>query len=92
MGAIAAACDDDSPAPPTSPTSEPKSTPTAIPTTATPPPPSTEEPPDRDLIDLAQRFRGLPPDTPRVARQSPFNYGVGDREEFTILELNEPSP
>ena len=97
MGAIAAACGGDSAAPPTSPTSEPTPTPTAEPTAAPTeaaspsPSPSFEEPPDRDLIDLARRFRGLPPDTRRIARQSPFNYGVGDREEFTILNLNEPS-
>ena len=93
MAAIAAACAGDSPTPPTSPASEPTPAPTAIPTEATSPSPSPspDEPPDRDLIDLAQRFRGLPPDTPRIARQSPFNYGVGDREEFTVLNLNEPS-
>ena len=95
MGAIAAACDGDSPAPTPTPTLTPTPAPTAepapTPTVATPPSPSTEEPPDRDLLDLARRFRGLPPDTPRIARQSPFNYRVGDREEFTILNLNEPS-
>ena len=95
MGAIAAACGGDSAAPPTTPTSEPTpaptAEPTATPTEATSPSPSTEEPPDRDLFDLAQRFRGLPPDTPRIARQSPFNYGAGDREEFSVLNLNEPS-
>ena len=95
MGAIAAACDGDSSTPTTTPTltptPAPTSEPTQTPTVATPPSPSTEEPPDRDLIDLARRFRGLPPDTPRIARQSPFNYGIGDREEFTILNLNEPS-
>ncbi len=89
MGAIA--CAGDSSTPPTSPTSVPTPAPTAIPTEATPPPPSTEEPPDRDLIDLARRFRGLPPDTPRTARQSPFDYDVGDREEFSILVLSGPS-
>ncbi|MCH7523385.1 MAG: immune inhibitor A, partial [Chloroflexi bacterium] len=91
MGAIAAACAGDSPTPPASPTPAPTAEPTPTPTEATPPSPSTEEPPDRDLIDLARRFRGLPPDTPRIARQSPFNYGVGDREQFTVLNLNEPS-
>ncbi len=93
MAVIAAACDDGSPTPPTSPTSEPTPAPTATPTEVTPPPPppSTEEPPDRDLIDLAQRFRGLPPDTPRTARQSPFDYEVGDRVEFTVLDLSGPS-
>ncbi|MFB3053146.1 MAG: hypothetical protein ACE1ZT_04710, partial [Dehalococcoidia bacterium] len=93
MGAIAAACAGDvsNPTPTPTPTLAPTPASTAIPTEATPTSPSTEEPPDRDLIDLARRFRGLPPDTPRIARQSPFNYSVGDSEEFSILDLNGPS-
>ncbi|MFB3092844.1 MAG: hypothetical protein ACE1ZN_00370 [Dehalococcoidia bacterium] len=65
MGAIAAACAGDvsNPTPTPTPTLAPTPASTAIPIEATPTSPSTEEPPDRDLIDLARRFRGLPPDT-----------------------------
>ncbi len=49
-----------------------------------------EEPPDRDLIDLARRFRGLAVDSPREARSEPFDYSVGDRETFDVLDLDVP--
>jgi len=47
-------------------------------------------PPERDLVDLAQRFRGLPDDTPRLARETPFDYAVGDKEDFSLINLDEP--
>lgn len=97
LGALAGACggsndrDGGSPTPsPTATTGAPSPTPTAAPT-PTFPPPASEQPPDRDLIDLARRFRGLPPDIPRTARESPFGYRPGDREQFTILDVATPS-
>ena len=74
-------------APTATPTAGPSISPTATPTAV---PPSTEEPPDRDLFDLAVRFRGLTADTPRTARQTPYNYQVGDQVEITILNLDRP--
>ncbi len=96
LGALAGACGGSngegvSPRPsPTATTIAPSPTPTGAPP-PTSPPPASEQPPDRDLIDLAQRFRGLPPDTPRTARESPFGHRLGDREEFTILDVATPS-
>ncbi len=95
LGTLAGACrgDGDS-ATPTStatasaPSPTPSATAAANPTTL---PPAPDEPPERDLIDLAQRFRGLPPDTPRTARESPFGYKLGDRQKFTILDVATPS-
>src|SRR3990172_5261971 len=76
-------------APTATPTAGPSPTPTPTPTAA---PPSTEEPPDRDLFDLAMRFRGLPADAPRFigAQQTPYTYEAGDRAEFTIIDLSPP--
>ena len=92
LGLLAAACGGTGSSPTLTPTkvSAPSPTRTAA-TTPAAPPAAAEQPPERDLIDLARRFRGLPPDAPRTARQSPFDYGTGDREEFTILELSGPS-
>ncbi len=96
LGALAGGCDGGggdgvSPRPsPTAITRATSPTPTGAPT-PTSPPPASEQPPDRDLIDLARRFRGLPPDTARTARESPFGYRLGDREEFTILDVATPS-
>src|SRR3990172_1335744 len=88
----AAACGDGATKPPTA-------TPTVAPSPTPPPPPApteaspaAEEPPDRDLFDLAVRFRGLPANAPRTARQTPYAYQVGDRQEITILHLNPPPP
>src|SRR3989337_3640237 len=74
-------------APTATPTAGRSPTPTPTPTAV---PPSTEEPPDRDLFDLAMRFRGLPADAPRTARQTPYTYEAGDRTEFTIIDLDRP--
>jgi len=71
------------------PTPSPTAPPTPTPSPA--PAPTADQPPDRDLVDLAQRFHGLPADIPRLARQSPYGYQVGDREQFTILDIDEPS-
>src|SRR3990172_7031054 len=70
-------------APTATPTAGPSPTPTPTPTAV---PPSTEEPPDRDLFDLAVRFRGLPAGAPPTARQTPYAYEAGDGEEFTISD------
>ncbi len=42
-------------------------------------------------MDLARRFRGLPADTLRATRQSPHGYQVGDREQFTLVNIDGPS-
>jgi len=69
--------------------------PTAIATPSSAPSPATslptDEPPDRDLVDLARRFRGLPANAPLMARETPYGYAVGDREEFTIVDISAPS-
>src|SRR3972149_258659 len=44
----------------------------------------------RPLFALAVRFRGLPADAPRAARQTPYAYEAGDGEEFTIIDLDQP--
>jgi immune inhibitor A len=72
---------------PSATTSPPVVTQTVEPTTT---PEAGSQPPGRDLIDLARRFRGLPPDAPRLARQTPYSYQTGDRETFTLVDLNTP--
>jgi hypothetical protein len=47
------------------------------------------EPPDRDLADLAMRFRGLGSDAPLLARNEPYAYAIGDSEEFYTLQLSD---
>lgn len=42
-------------------------------------------------MDLARRFRGLPEDAPRIARDTPFGYQVGASEQFDVLDLSGPS-
>jgi hypothetical protein len=49
------------------------------------------EPPERDLLDLARRFRGYPYDGPLVARTAPYNHVVGDQASFNLIDLNETS-
>src|SRR2546426_7650778 len=51
---------------------------------------ATGELPSRELMDLAQRFRGLSADTPRIARTSPYGHAVGDSAKFTLLNLTAP--
>jgi immune inhibitor A len=90
--ALVPACSGGSPSP--TPTPQPSPTPSPMPTAAstpTPSPPATDEPPERDLFDLALRFRGLPPDTPRLARDAPFDYSLGDREELSIVDISGAS-
>lgn len=92
--ALAAACGGDSgptPSPTQTPTPTPAPSATLAPTPTPAPPPASSEPPERDLIDLARRFNGLPAEAPRTARQSPFDHQLGDREQFTILDINAPS-
>ncbi|TMB70644.1 MAG: hypothetical protein E6J43_01455, partial [Chloroflexi bacterium] len=55
------------------------------------PRPNPDAPPERDLLDLAHRYRGVPPDSPRLARELPFGYEVGSRDDFQILDLTGPS-
>ncbi len=52
--------------------------------------PAQNGPPDRDLFDLARRYRGLPADAPRVARQTPYDYAIGDAEKFALIDLQAP--
>jgi len=91
---IALSCDGGGPTATLSPeaTATPGATISPTPTPSpTPPAAAADEPPERDLIDLAQRFRGLPADTSRQARQSPHAYQVGDTEQFTIIDVDTPS-
>jgi len=77
--------------------SPPERSPTTIPprATSTAPEPTLDlsppEPPGRDLIDLARRFRGLPADSPRLARDTPPSLSVGDSQEFVLIDLDTPS-
>jgi immune inhibitor A len=65
------------------------STPTASVTlspTATPTASSAPELPVRDLLDLARHLHGYT--GPDLARETPFNYKIGDREQFTLTDLD----
>jgi hypothetical protein len=42
-------------------------------------------------MDLARRFRGLPADSPRLGRDVPYEYRVGEEERFNVLDLSVPS-
>jgi immune inhibitor A len=42
-------------------------------------------------MDLAQRYRGVPAGSPRLAREAPYGYQVGDRDDFHVLDLTGPS-
>ncbi len=77
---------DANPSPSASATRTPQ--PTATPTPS--PEPQTGLP-ARDLMDLAQRFRGVPAGTSLVARDTPYAHAVGDNAEFTVIDLNTPS-
>jgi hypothetical protein len=77
---------DGSPSPSASATRTPQ--PAATPTPS--PEPQTGLP-ARDLLDLAQRFRGVPAGTSLVARDAPYAHAVGDSAEFTVIDLNTPS-
>ncbi len=48
-------------------------------------------PPDRDLTDLARRYRGLPADASRLAREAPYNYEAGASESFIVTNLEGPT-
>lgn len=74
----------DSPSPTISPTAKP--TPTRSPS-----PGSTGELPQRDLRDLARRFRGAPSEAPRVTRDNPYGHAVGDSVQFSVLDLSTPA-
>jgi immune inhibitor A len=90
----ALACGRGSPAPSsatTTPSPTAKPTASTTPTPSPTPTPAAEQPPERDLIDLARRFRGLPANTPREVRQSPYAYQVGDSQQFTLLDVDPPS-
>jgi len=84
---LAASCGDGSDPTPTGGTApatpvSPSAT-TAAPTTPGPP----SEVPDRDLFDLARRFRGAAPEAERIARSEPYSYVAGDSEEFFLVDL-----
>ncbi|MDO8616831.1 MAG: immune inhibitor A [Dehalococcoidia bacterium] len=59
---------------------------------ATPPatPAPAAELPARDLVGLAQRFRGLSADPARLAREAPYGYRVGDGQKFSLIDLDTP--
>ena len=82
---------DGSPAASPGATATPSQIATVTPPTPTVSPEVPSKPPARDLIDLARRFRGLAADAPRLARETPYGYQPGDREEFDILDLTGPS-
>jgi immune inhibitor A len=86
------ACGGDDNGPTSTPTATPKAsaTITASPS-ASPTANPDAEPPERDLLDLAHRYRGVPANSPRLARDAPFGYQVGSREEFNVLDLTGPS-
>jgi immune inhibitor A len=70
-------------------------TPTATPwptatASVTPVPLSSTELPVRDLLDLARRFQGY--NGPDLARTTPFNYKIGDKEQFSLIDLNTVQP
>jgi hypothetical protein len=92
--AFAVSCGGDSKDPTPSPSGSPSPSPTrsAIPTLSPSPTPAPVSGlPARDLVDLARRFRGLRADAPRLARDAPYGYAVGDTEEFAVLDLAGPS-
>ncbi|MGC9469501.1 MAG: hypothetical protein ACP5HS_12975 [Anaerolineae bacterium] len=68
-----------------------------LPTTSAPPDEAEEtllaletaEMPDADLHELAVRFLGVPPDTPRVAATSSPDYPVGTVRVFQVSNLDE---
>jgi len=69
----------------------PLATPTAAPATMAGLPTNDQAPPPtRDLMDLAQRLRGLPVGTPRDAppRQEPLP--VGDHQTFQVVSVPDP--
>jgi len=86
---LLAACNGGSPDP-TPATTSPPATDSPTPTATATPSPSAN-PPDRDRVDLAQRYLGLPADAPRIARTEPFAHEVGDSETFNLLDLDGPS-
>ncbi len=74
-------------------TASPTATATASPTataSVTPAPLSSTELPVRDLLDLARRFQGY--NGPDLARTTPFNYKIGDKEQFSLIDLNTVQP
>jgi|FLYL01.1.fsa_nt_gi hypothetical protein len=47
--------------------------------------------PDRDLVDLARRYRGYTGADPSPARTAPYAYEIGDSDEFTVLDMSAPA-
>ena len=92
---LASACGGNGADPTTTPTPPTTSGPVQTSASPAPSPASTPdpnaEPPKRDLIDLARRYRGVSADSPRLARDAPYGYAIGDSEEFHVLELSGPS-
>ncbi|MEE8369902.1 MAG: hypothetical protein V3S00_03920, partial [Dehalococcoidia bacterium] len=68
----------------------PTQTPVSRSPTLTPAPPGQSAPPERDFLDLARRFRGLPADASPLARLTPHDHRLGDTHEFTLLDLDVP--
>ena len=84
---LAVACGSSSPGGSATPSASPS--PTASPG-PTPTPAPSPELPVRDLLDLARRFHGYT--GPDLARTTPFNYKIGDKEQFTLFDLGTAQP
>ena len=85
LGLLLAACSEGNDAAP-APTAPVEPTVTAV------APPTGERvlPPDRDLMDLARRLRGLPASTPRDAPPREEPLPIGDRQAFQVVRLAGP--
>ncbi|HSP55283.1 MAG TPA: choice-of-anchor J domain-containing protein [Dehalococcoidia bacterium] len=58
--------------------------------TPTPTPAANAGAPDRDLRDLAHRYRGVAADAPLAARTEPYKYTAGDSADFFVMDLDTP--
>lgn len=89
--AVSLACNGESPEQPPTPTPTPTSIASPTSTVTPSPGPASTVPPDRDLLELAVRLRQAPAPLSPIAREEPPAYAVGDRHEFTTLDVFEPS-
>ena len=71
-------------------TPTPLAAPTGAPPTPSPSPPPHQAiptPPPRDLVDLAQRLRGLQGDVPAQVNVTAPDYPLGHRQDFVLVQL-----
>jgi len=78
----------------------PEADPTAAPTIVSQPPPegayrtlaalAEMEAPQRDMVELAQRLRNVG-EIPLVVRDTPYNFQVGDKEQFWVSNTDSNS-